>query len=83
MSEYGVRWQEYDRDERLVLKQKLFKTGRARHKFMGKLKAKANFHRIYSTSEPKTALEESLELQELQVGNEEVSIIRGGVICPK
>gem|GEM_PF-4941340 len=66
MSEYEVCWHEFDRDERLVLKRKLFKSGKERHKFMVKLRAKANFHRIYSTSEPKTALEESLELQELQ-----------------
>lgn len=43
---YGIRWQEFGRDDRATTKQKFFKTEAARKKFMDKLVEKDNFYRI-------------------------------------
>jgi hypothetical protein len=46
---FGVRWQEFDKQDRLVMKEKNFTTAKARDKFIEKLTQKDNFHSIYAT----------------------------------
>ena len=43
---YGVRWQEFNRQDQLIGKQKFFKTAEARDKFISKLAEKNNFSHI-------------------------------------
>jgi len=46
---HGVHWQEYGRSPkgmRVLMKQKFFKTEKARERFMDKLKVKTGFIRI-------------------------------------
>jgi len=50
--EYGVRWTEFDRQDRLVSKQRMFKSAESRDKFIEKLRNKNNFNEIIAiTSE--------------------------------
>jgi len=43
---FGVEWQEFDRNDRLVMKDKFFKTKKAMDKFIEKLEQKDNFYKI-------------------------------------
>lgn len=43
MSEYGVRWNEFNRKDQLVAKEKIFATKKARDQFAKKLEKKDNF----------------------------------------
>ena len=42
--EFGVRWIEFDRHDRLVRKQRIFKTEAALDRFMATIEDKANFY---------------------------------------
>ena len=42
--EYGIRWSEFDRNDRLVVKERIFKTEKARDKAIEKLEQKPNFN---------------------------------------
>jgi hypothetical protein len=44
--EYSVRWQEFDRQDRAVTKEKHFTTAKARDKFADKVQDKSNFWRF-------------------------------------
>ena len=46
MAEFGLRWQEFDRKDRLVSKEKFFETDKAREQFVDRLQKKDNFHGI-------------------------------------
>lgn len=48
MQEFGLRWIEIDRKDRLVTKEKIFKSQKARDSFEGKVQAKDNFYQIVS-----------------------------------
>ena len=48
MTEFGIRWQEFNRRDELVMKEKIFKTDKAREKFVEKLEEKDNFYQIDS-----------------------------------
>ncbi len=48
--EYSVRWQEFDRQDRVVTKEKHFATKAARDKFCDKLQDKPNFWRFAAWS---------------------------------
>jgi len=41
--EYGVQWVEFDKQDRAVTKEKIFKTKAARDKFADKVQEKNNF----------------------------------------
>ena len=43
---YGIEWREFDRNDRLVMKDKFFKTRKAMDKFIEKLEQKDNFYEI-------------------------------------
>lgn len=45
---YGVRWQEFNKKDELVMKEKNFETEKARDKFIEKLMQKDNFYSIYA-----------------------------------
>lgn len=58
--DYGVRWVEFDNNDRLKTKEKFFKSESLRSKFIEKLEAKDNFKEIKSYSNPnKTGVEAS------------------------
>jgi hypothetical protein len=44
--EYGIRWQEFGKNDRVVTKEKIFKTEKAMSAFIEKLEQKDNFYRI-------------------------------------
>lgn len=44
--EYGVRWQEFDRNDRIVTKEKVFRSNEALDKFIDKIVEKDNFYQI-------------------------------------
>ena len=46
----SLRWQEFDRNDRVVMKEKAFKTEEAMQKFIKKLEQKDNFYGTYATS---------------------------------
>jgi len=46
---YGIRWQEFNKKDQLVMKEKYFETEKALNKFIEKLIQKDNFHSIYAT----------------------------------
>ena len=46
---YGIRWQEFNKKDQLVMKEKYFETEKALNKFIEKLMQKDNFHSIYAT----------------------------------
>ncbi len=48
---YGIRWQEFNKKDQLVMKEKYFKTEKALNKFIEKLIQKDNFYSIYATCE--------------------------------
>jgi fructose-1,6-bisphosphatase len=48
--EYGVRWSEFDRNDRIVKKEKIFKSEAAMQSFIKKLEAKDNFNKIEAYS---------------------------------
>jgi len=50
--EYGLRWQEFDKQERLVTKERLFKTEKQLQAFLKKLEQKDNFYSGYAMSKP-------------------------------
>jgi hypothetical protein len=52
MKNYGVRWQEFNRQDQLVMKEKWFETEKTRESFITKLEAKDNFYEIYALSDP-------------------------------
>jgi len=45
---YGIRWQEFNKKDQLVMKEKYFETEKALNKFIEKLTQKDNFHSIYA-----------------------------------
>jgi len=45
---YGIRWQEFNKKDQLVMKEKYFETEKALNKFIEKLIQKDNFHSIYA-----------------------------------
>ena len=45
---YGIRWQEFNKKDQLVMKEKYFETEKALNKFIEKLMQKDNFHSIYA-----------------------------------
>lgn len=49
--EWGLRWTEFGRDDRIVTKEKLFKTEEARLKYISKLEEKDNFYEILAYSD--------------------------------
>ena len=49
-SDFGVRWDEFDSNDRLIGKQKIFSTVRERDNFVQRLKLKNNFNSILSLS---------------------------------
>jgi len=44
--EYGVRWQEFNKANQVILKQKIFRSEKSMEKFVDKLIMKDNFYRI-------------------------------------
>lgn len=46
MTEYGIRWQEFNKRDEVVTKEKIFKTEKAREKFIDKLVEKDNFYQL-------------------------------------
>lgn len=46
--EYGLRWQEFNKSDRITTKEKFFKTETAREAFIEKIREKDNFFRILS-----------------------------------
>ena len=44
--EYGLKWQEFDKNDRIITKTKMFKSDDARKEFIKKLKEKDNFNKI-------------------------------------
>lgn len=48
--EYGVRWTEFDRSDRLVTKEKMFGSIKSRDKFIEELMRKSNFNEIVATT---------------------------------
>lgn len=50
--DYGVRWVETDKNDRLVKKEKFFKTEKLRDKFAAELEAKDNFVEIDAWTDP-------------------------------
>jgi hypothetical protein len=51
--EWGVRWTEFDRDNRLVTKEKIFSTERARNNFIDGRERKDNFGDVIAWLDPK------------------------------
>lgn len=51
---WGVRWAEFGRDDRVVNKEKIFKTEKAREAFAEKVSQKDNFKEFLAWSEPQT-----------------------------
>ena len=49
---YAIAWQEFDRQDRIVGKQKEFKTAKARDSFVQKLKDSPKFYKILGYSDP-------------------------------
>ncbi len=49
---YGLRWTETDRNDRIVTKEKEFKTEKQREKFIAKLEEKDNFIEVVAYSDP-------------------------------
>ena len=47
--EIGLRWQEFDRKDRAVTKEKFFKSQEERERFIDKLEKKDNFYQIVAT----------------------------------
>ena len=54
---YAVRWQEFDRNDRVVTKEREFKTAKAREAFIIKLEEKDSFFQILAYSDPDTVTE--------------------------
>ena len=46
MSEYGIRWVEFNKRNEMVTKEKIFKTEKARNRFADKVVEKDNFYQI-------------------------------------
>ena len=46
--EYGVRWQEFNRSDQLIVKEKVFKTEAARDRFIAKRSQDDKFHAVYA-----------------------------------
>ena len=46
LSEYGIKWTEFNRNDQLIGKERIFKTLSARAKFIEKLIEKDNFNAI-------------------------------------
>jgi len=57
MTEYRIIWQEFDREERLILRQKFFKSEKTMNIFLRRLTEKPNFHKVYSVSVPEATRE--------------------------
>lgn len=49
-TEYGIRWREFDRKDRLVTKEKWFKRAAAMDKFIKKREEKDNFVEVIAYS---------------------------------
>lgn len=43
MSKFGLRWQEFDKNDRVVINEKFFKTVELRKRFADKIEFKDNF----------------------------------------
>ena len=50
--DYGVKWREFDKNDRLVTKEKFFKNKKSYDKFIDKLEDKDNFYEIIGTRTP-------------------------------
>ena len=50
--EYGLRWTEFDRNDRQKTKQKWFSTDAARERFANNLESKDNFNEFVAWSDP-------------------------------
>jgi len=46
MTEYGIRWQEFNKRDEVITKEKIFKTEKAREKFVDRLVEKDNFYQL-------------------------------------
>ncbi|HNR58259.1 MAG TPA: hypothetical protein PKJ51_07365 [Methanothrix sp.] len=51
-TEFGVRWQEWNRKDQLVTKERIFKTEKALDKFVKGLEEKDNFHGFVAWLDP-------------------------------
>lgn len=51
-TDYGVKWREFDKRDRLTTKEKFFKNKKSYEKFLEKLEDKDNFYEIIGTREP-------------------------------
>ena len=51
MNDFGIRWQEINKNYEIVTKQKFFKTEAARIKFVDKLIEKNSFYQILAYTE--------------------------------
>ncbi len=47
--EYGIRWTEFDRNDRMRTKERFFKTEAALQRFIDKLTQKDNFYQIIAS----------------------------------
>ena len=47
---FAVAWSEFDRNDRLIVKQKEFKTEKAMSSFIAKLENKNNFNEVIAVS---------------------------------
>ena len=50
-NKFGVRWQEFDRNDRITTKEKFLKTAEAREKFIEKLNDKNSFYQVIAFTE--------------------------------
>jgi hypothetical protein len=53
MSNYGLRWNEFNKKGELVAKERWFDSEESRERFLDKLYSKESFHSVSSTSDPK------------------------------
>lgn len=51
--EYGLCWSEWNRQDQMVCKTKMFKTAAQREAYVKKLQAKNNFDHLVARSNPK------------------------------
>ena len=52
MEEYGVKWQEWNKNDQLVMKEKFFKCANARTKYCQRLEEKDNFNNYVAWVNP-------------------------------
>lgn len=54
VKDFGLRWNEFNRKDELVCKEKFFATAEKREKFIDKLVEKASFHSVGAFSDPRS-----------------------------